>query len=483
MTSLGRCKNALDVPEPERVPLGVVESQQREAARELPDREQREHERGLAARRGARPRASADRRAARATPATREQQRQPRGLVPTEHHGVAETPGRRGALRRRQFRGRRQPPSSTRRPCRISASAGATESWFATRVIDDFDRCYRVLQSRDSRFDGWFVTAVKTTGIYCRPSCPAMLPKPGNVRFYPTAAAAQEAGFRACKRCRPDASPGSPEWDMRADLVAAGNALHRRRGRRPRRCHRAREPARLRRTTDPALSSSPRSAPDRSRSPARNEHRPRACSSRPRRSTSRRSRGPQVSRACASSTRPCARSSRRPPPSYAHGARERDRGARPAVGSIDLRLPLREPFNIEGVFAHLVATAVPGVEEYLPETGTYRRSLRLPHGHGIVELGPRRRPRALSPHARRPARPHRRGQPLPPAARSRRRPGRRRCTPLARRGARAARREGARPPGPPHRRSLGARAAGGARSTGVDAQRARRTRPGSSRVR
>src|SRR5204863_6741940 len=55
----------------------------------------------------------------------------------------------------------------------------------------------------------------------------------------------------------------------------------------------------------------------------------------------------------------------------------------------DLRLPLREPFNSEGVFAHLVATAVPGVEEYVPDTGTYRRALRLPHGHGIVELVPR----------------------------------------------------------------------------------------------
>jgi AraC family transcriptional regulator of adaptative response / DNA-3-methyladenine glycosylase II len=67
-------------------------------------------------------------------------------------------------------------------------------------------------------------------------------------------------------------------------------------------------------------------------------------------------------------------------------ARKRDRGVPPIAGAIDLRLPLREPFNADGVFAHLVATMVPGVEEYVDNT--YRRSLRLPHGHGIVELTP-----------------------------------------------------------------------------------------------
>ena len=81
------------------------------------------------------------------------------------------------------------------------------------------DACYRALSSRDARFDGWFFVGVLTTGIYCRPSCPAMTPKRANVRFLPTAAAAHEAGFRACKRCRPDAAPGSPEWNVRADLV------------------------------------------------------------------------------------------------------------------------------------------------------------------------------------------------------------------------------------------------------------------------
>jgi AraC family transcriptional regulator of adaptative response / DNA-3-methyladenine glycosylase II len=79
--------------------------------------------------------------------------------------------------------------------------------------------------SRDARFDGWFIVAVRTTGIYCRPSCPAVPPKRRNVAFYRTAAAAQSAGFRACRRCLPDAVPGSPEWNLRADLAARAMRL------------------------------------------------------------------------------------------------------------------------------------------------------------------------------------------------------------------------------------------------------------------
>ena len=87
-------------------------------------------------------------------------------------------------------------------------------------MLLDHDRCYRAVASRDARFDGCFIVAVRTTGIYCRPSCPAMTPKPQNVTFLPTAAAAQLAGYRACRRCLPDAVPGSPEWNLRGDLVA-----------------------------------------------------------------------------------------------------------------------------------------------------------------------------------------------------------------------------------------------------------------------
>ncbi len=87
----------------------------------------------------------------------------------------------------------------------------------------DHDRCYRALASRDARFDGQFIAGVHSTGIYCRPSCPAATPRPRNVHFYPTAAAAHEAGLRACKRCQPDAVPGNPEWNLRDDL--AGRAM------------------------------------------------------------------------------------------------------------------------------------------------------------------------------------------------------------------------------------------------------------------
>jgi AraC family transcriptional regulator, regulatory protein of adaptative response / DNA-3-methyladenine glycosylase II len=87
----------------------------------------------------------------------------------------------------------------------------------------DDDQRYQAAASKDARFDGVFFTAVRTTGIYCRPSCPAITPKRANVTFYPTAAAAQQAGYRACKRCRPDASPGSPDWNVRSDV--AGRAM------------------------------------------------------------------------------------------------------------------------------------------------------------------------------------------------------------------------------------------------------------------
>jgi len=89
----------------------------------------------------------------------------------------------------------------------------------------DHDRCYRALSARDARFDGQFIAGVHSTGIYCRPSCPATTPRPHNVRFYGTAAAAHEAGLRACKRCQPDAVPGNPDWNLRDDLVGRAMRL------------------------------------------------------------------------------------------------------------------------------------------------------------------------------------------------------------------------------------------------------------------
>lgn len=89
----------------------------------------------------------------------------------------------------------------------------------------DFEQRYRAVCARDARFDGAFILAVRTTGIYCRPSCPARTPKPANVEFFATAAAAHEHGFRACKRCLPDAVPGSPDWNLRSDAAARAMRL------------------------------------------------------------------------------------------------------------------------------------------------------------------------------------------------------------------------------------------------------------------
>lgn len=88
----------------------------------------------------------------------------------------------------------------------------------------DFDACYSAMTSRDPRFDGRFFTAVRSTGIYCRPICPARTPLRRNVSFFRVAAAAEAAGFRPCRRCRPEASPDSPDWNVKSELArrAAG---------------------------------------------------------------------------------------------------------------------------------------------------------------------------------------------------------------------------------------------------------------------
>lgn len=84
----------------------------------------------------------------------------------------------------------------------------------------DFETCYRAMASRDPRFDGRFVVAVTSTGVFCRPSCPSRTPKAANTRFFPVPAAAVAAGFRACRRCRPEGVPQSSDWNIRGDLVA-----------------------------------------------------------------------------------------------------------------------------------------------------------------------------------------------------------------------------------------------------------------------
>ncbi|MEM8608020.1 MAG: AlkA N-terminal domain-containing protein [Myxococcota bacterium] len=86
-------------------------------------------------------------------------------------------------------------------------------------MLPSDEQCYRAVQSRDARFDGRFFTGVITTGIYCRPVCPARTPHATNVTFYPTAAAAEAAGFRPCLRCRPETAAGTPAWNGTSTTV------------------------------------------------------------------------------------------------------------------------------------------------------------------------------------------------------------------------------------------------------------------------
>jgi len=251
----------------------------------------------------------------------------------------------------------------------------------------DFERCYRAVDSRDQRFDGWFFTAVTSTGIYCRPSCPAVTPKRENVRFYPSAAAAQRAGFRACRRCRPDTSPGSPEWDVRADVVGRAMrligdgvvdrdgvpGLARRLGYTERHLHRmltaelgagplalaraqrAQTARTLIETTELGLAEIAFAAGFGSVRQFNDTIQ-------------------QVYAVVPSALRDAVR-------------RRRGRSGDPVTpGAVALRLAYRAPLHAESLLDFLAHRAIPGVEECAD--GTYRRALRLPHGHATVALTP-----------------------------------------------------------------------------------------------
>ncbi len=92
-------------------------------------------------------------------------------------------------------------------------------------ALPPFETCLRAVAARDARWDGRLFTGVLSTGIYCRPVCPARTPKPANIRFYPSAAAAQEAGFRACLRCRPETAPDLGAWRGTSNTVTRALAL------------------------------------------------------------------------------------------------------------------------------------------------------------------------------------------------------------------------------------------------------------------
>jgi AraC family transcriptional regulator of adaptative response / DNA-3-methyladenine glycosylase II len=247
-------------------------------------------------------------------------------------------------------------------------------------LLPDPETCYRAVQSRDPRFDGWFFTAVRTTGIYCRPSCPAITPHRKNVTFHPSAAAAQRAGYRACKRCRPDASPGSPEWNVRGDL--AGRALRlindgvidragvpglaRRLGYSERQIHR---------TLMAEVGAGPLAL-------ARSQ---RAQASRVLLETTDLPVTDVAFAAGFASVRQfndTVRAVFATTPSALRARRRPERGGE--AGVIALRLPYREPMNLTASLDLLGAHAVPGVEQY--EAGVFTRVLRASHGPALVAL-------------------------------------------------------------------------------------------------
>lgn len=258
---------------------------------------------------------------------------------------------------------------------RTDARTGAT-----TGVdIDDVDACYRVVKGRDRRFDGLFYIAVTSTGIYCRPSCPAITPKRANARFFRTSAAAQGAGFRACRRCLPDAVPGSPQWDVAGDvtgramrLIADGvverdgvDGLASRLGYTSRH---------LNRLLTERVGASPL-ALARAR---------RASAARVLVETTAMPMADIAFAAGFASIRQFNDTVREVYASTPSELRSRTGSRRPGGGGIGLRLAVRRPFDTAALLDFLAARAVPRVEQVAGTT--YTRTLSLPHGHGLVSL-------------------------------------------------------------------------------------------------
>ncbi|MDX3595898.1 AlkA N-terminal domain-containing protein [Streptomyces sp. ID03-2B] len=248
----------------------------------------------------------------------------------------------------------------------------------------DTERCVRAVQSKDARFDGWFFTAVLTTRIYCRPSCPVVPPKVANMTFYPSAAACQQAGFRACKRCRPDTSPGSPEWNARADSVARAMRLIRdgvvdREG----------VPGLAARLGYSARQIERQLLAELGAGPLALARAQRAQTARLLIETTELPMAQVAFAAGFSSIRAFNETVREVfalAPGELRTRAARGPRATAVPGVIALRLPYRAPLNPSNLFGHLAATAVPGVEEW--RDGAYRRTLTLPYGHGVVALTP-----------------------------------------------------------------------------------------------
>jgi AraC family transcriptional regulator, regulatory protein of adaptative response / DNA-3-methyladenine glycosylase II len=261
-------------------------------------------------------------------------------------------------------------------------------------ALDD-ERRYQAAVSKDPRFDGVFFIGVTSTGIYCRPSCPAITPKRENMRFYRSAAAAQEAGFRACKRCRPDASPGSPEWNIRADVVGRAMRLIAdgvvdRDGVEGLASRLGYEQRQVRRLVTAELGAGPLAI-------ARAQ---RAQTARILTETTALPLSEIAFAAGFASIRQFNATVREVfavTPTQLREARGRraaptrrmpalPAGDPAAPGLIRLRLAYRAPIDGERMLGYLAARAVPGVEEV--RDGCYRRTISLPNGVGILSLGP-----------------------------------------------------------------------------------------------
>ncbi|HET6172679.1 MAG TPA: AlkA N-terminal domain-containing protein [Gaiellales bacterium] len=242
---------------------------------------------------------------------------------------------------------------------------------------------YRAVESRDNRFDGWIYLGVTSTRVYCRPSCPALNPKRSNMRFYRSSAAAQRAGFRACKRCRPDASPGSPEWNGRADVVARamrliGDGVVDREGVAGLAMRLGYSVRQLTRLVSSELGAGPLAL-------ARAQ---RAQTARTLIETTELGFAEVAFAAGFASVRQFNDTVREV---FALTPRElRQRRGKPiaaGAGAIALRLPYRAPIELDALMAFFASRAIAGVEEATPG-GAYRRTLRLPHGTAVVDLAP-----------------------------------------------------------------------------------------------
>jgi AraC family transcriptional regulator of adaptative response / DNA-3-methyladenine glycosylase II len=251
----------------------------------------------------------------------------------------------------------------------------------ATTSIErlDAESCYRAVKSRDRRFDGVFYTAVRTTGIYCRPSCPARTPGFQNVTFHPSAASAQAAGYRACKRCLPDATPGSPDWDVAA--TAAGRAMRLiadgvvdREGVEGLAARVGYTPRHLTRILNGELGAGPLAL-------ARAK---RAQTARVLIETTELTYADIAFASGFSSIRQFNDTIREVYAASPTDLRGRRRGGRPTTGSITMRLAVRTPYAGRALLGFLAVRAVPGVEA--SGDGWYARTLSLPHGSGTVRL-------------------------------------------------------------------------------------------------